>query len=139
MLAGGAAGFTSVACFYPLDFARTRLAMDIGRNKADRQFTNFFDCIFQIFKSDGIVGLYRGVGVSLLLTILYRGAYFGLFDTGKLYLFPDNKTHNFFLMWAFGTLTTAVPNFALYPLDTIRRRMMMQSGRKDRLYKNTLD
>lgn len=25
-----------------------------------------------------------------------------------------------------------------YPLDTVRRRMMMQSGRKDILYKNTL-
>lgn len=26
-----------------------------------------------------------------------------------------------------------------YPWDTVRRRMMMQSGRKDVLYKNTLD
>jgi len=28
---------------------------------------------------------------------------------------------------------------ASYPLDTVRRRMMMQSGRKDVLYKSTID
>jgi solute carrier family 25 (adenine nucleotide translocator) protein 4/5/6/31 len=35
MASGGAAGATSLMVVYPLDFARTRLAADIG-SKADR-------------------------------------------------------------------------------------------------------
>jgi len=44
MASGGAAGATSLIVVYPLDFARTRLAADIGK-KADRQFTGLLDCL----------------------------------------------------------------------------------------------
>lgn len=36
VLSGGAAGATSSMFVYPLDFARTRLAADIGKGKGDR-------------------------------------------------------------------------------------------------------
>lgn len=101
--AGAAAGATSVAVFYPLDFARTRLGVDVGRNKEERQFKNFFDCFLKILKSDGIGGLYRGLMISMVLTVFYRATYFGLFDTGKAYLFPQGSSQNFLLMWIFAT------------------------------------
>jgi solute carrier family 25 (mitochondrial adenine nucleotide translocator), member 4/5/6/31 len=41
MASGGAAGATSLAVVYPLDFARTRLAMDTGKGK-DREFTGMY-------------------------------------------------------------------------------------------------
>lgn len=36
VMSGGAAGATSSMFVYPLDFARTRLAADIGKGKTDR-------------------------------------------------------------------------------------------------------
>jgi len=36
LLSGGFAGATSLTVVYPLDFARTRLAADIGKSGADR-------------------------------------------------------------------------------------------------------
>jgi len=33
---------------------------------------------------------------------------------------------------------TTVAGFISYPFDTVRRRMMMQAGRKDILYRSTL-
>lgn len=54
LLAGGLAGSTSMCFVYPLDFARTRLGVDLGRGPADRMFTGLSDCITKIFKSDGI-------------------------------------------------------------------------------------
>jgi solute carrier family 25 (adenine nucleotide translocator) protein 4/5/6/31 len=54
LLAGGLAGSTSLTFVYPLDFARTRLGVDLGRGPADRMFTGLSDCITKIFKSDGI-------------------------------------------------------------------------------------
>ena len=44
MATGGASGATNLLFIYPLDFARVRLAADIGK-KADRQFSGVFDCL----------------------------------------------------------------------------------------------
>jgi len=141
MASGGAAGATSLCFVYPLDFARTRLAADVGKagSTGNREFTGLIDCITKIFKSDGAYGLYRGFSISVAGIIIYRAAYFGTFDTGKVMLFKDIKKANFFEMWAFAQAVTVISGIISYPLDTIRRRLMMQSGRSDVLYKNTLD
>ena len=136
---GGAAGAASLCFVYPLDFARTRLAVDVGKAGPDRQFNGLGDCIAKIFKSDGFLGLYRGFGISVMGIIAYRGAYFGLYDTGNAILFGEGKADYFLLMWAFAQTTTTLAGIASYPLDTVRRRLMMQSGRKDILYTGTVD
>ena len=41
---GGAAGATSLTVVYPLDFARTRLAADVGQG-GDREFTGLVNCL----------------------------------------------------------------------------------------------
>merc|ERR1712127_802223 len=41
---GGAAGATSLSVVYPLDFARTRLAADVGSG-GDREFSGLVDCL----------------------------------------------------------------------------------------------
>lgn len=58
LLAGGFAGATGLSIVYPLDFVRTRLAADVGKAEADRQFQGLGDCFKKIVKKDGPVGLY---------------------------------------------------------------------------------
>ncbi len=41
------------------------------------------DCLTKTYKSDGIVGVYRGLVVSIPSIFIYRGLYFGIYDTGK--------------------------------------------------------
>ena len=77
LASGGAAGATSLCFVYPLDFARTRLAADIGK-AGGREFTGLGNCLTKVFKSDGLMGLYRGFGVSVQGIIIYRAAYFRL-------------------------------------------------------------
>ena len=77
--------------------------------------------------------------MSVVYAFVQRAAYFGLYDTGKEYLFKDKAKTNFFAMWGFAQFTTIFANIVGYPLDTIRRRLMMQSGRDDILYRNALD
>lgn len=98
MASGGAAGATSLCFVYPLDFARTRLAADVGKGKkgGEREFSGLVDCLQKIMKSDGPIGLYRGFGISVVGIIAYRALYFGSFDSGKAILFPDIKKANFF-------------------------------------------
>lgn len=138
LASGGAAGATSLTFVYPLDFARTRLAADVGK-AGSREFNGLVDCIFKIFKSDGPIGLYRGFFVSVQGIIIYRAAYFGCFDTAKMVFTPEGKQLNFFANWGIAQVVTIASGVLSYPWDTVRRRMMMQSGRKDIMYKNTLD
>lgn len=77
----------------------------------------------------------------MLGIIAYRGAYFGCYDTGKAFLFGKGGTQNFFAMWAFAQVVTTGAGIFSYPLDTVRRRLMMQSGRTggDVQYTGTID
>lgn len=138
LASGGAAGATSLCFVYPLDFARTRLGADIGKT-GQREFTGLGDCLVKIYKSDGVVGLYRGFGVSVQGIIIYRAAYFGFYDTARGML-PNPKTTPFYISWAIAQVVTTVAGIVSYPFDTVRRRMMMQSGLKSSevVYKNTL-
>lgn len=138
MASGGAAGATSLMFVYPLDFARTRLAADVGGDPSQRQFTGLIDCLQKIAKSDGMQGLYRGFGISVAGIIAYRAAYFGCFDTGKTLIWADPKKAGVIQMWMFAQFVTVTSGILSYPLDTVRRRLMMQSGRSDVLYKGTL-
>jgi len=138
LASGGAAGATSLCFVYPLDFARTRLAADVGKSGAEREFSGLGNCLTKIYKSDGLGGLYRGFGVSVQGIIIYRAAYFGFFDTAKGML-PDPKNTPFLISWAIAQTVTTVAGIVSYPFDTVRRRMMMQSGRAEKTYKNTID
>ncbi|XP_065346010.1 ADP/ATP translocase 1-like [Cloeon dipterum] len=135
---GSAAGATSLCVVYPLDFARTRLAADVGKVDDEREFTGLFDCFKKIVKSDGFFGLYRGFWMSLIGIVIYRGAYFGFYDIAKEVIGSDNL--NFVTKWIVAQVTTTLAGLLAYPCDTVRRRMMMQSGcRKDeKLYSNSL-
>ena len=137
---GGAAGATSLCVVYPLDFARTRLAADVGSGKA-REFSGLVDCLSKVAKADGPQGLYRGFGISVVGIVAYRAAYFGCFDTGKAILFADTKKASMVAMWMFAQVVTVFSGVLSYPLDTVRRRLMMQSGRKgaDIQYTGTWD
>jgi len=138
MASGGAAGALSLCFVYPLDFARTRLAADVGSG-SEREFNGLVDCIAKVAKHDGVGGLYRGFGISVVGIIAYRAAYFGMFDTGKVMLFEDIKKANFFAMWGFAQTVTVAAGIFSYPLDTVRRRLMMTSGSKEIKYTGTMD
>jgi solute carrier family 25 (adenine nucleotide translocator) protein 4/5/6/31 len=138
--AGGLAGGGSLCFVYSLDYARTRLANDLKSSKGggEREFTGLFDVYKKTFASDGIGGLYRGFVISFVGIFVYRGFYFGLYDT-IMPMFPPEQT-NLALRFAVGYVVTVVAGLASYPIDTIRRRMMMTSGGDASIqYKGSID
>ena len=82
------------------------MAADVGKGANQREFTGLGNCIAKIFKTDGIVGLYRGFGVSVQGIIIYRAAYFGFFDTAKGML-PDPKNTPFLISWAIAQVSSS--------------------------------
>lgn len=129
MISGGLAGAMSLLFVYSLDYARTRLAND-NKNAAkggSRQFNGLIDVYKKTIATDGVAGLYRGFVISCVGIIVYRGFYFGLYDSLKP-LLSEELQQNFMATFALGYGVTVLAGLASYPVDTIRRRMMMTSG-----------
>lgn len=80
---GSAAGATTSLLLYHLDYARTRLGTDSKAMNGERQFKGILDVYQKTVRTDGITGLYRGFGVSIVGITLYRGMYFGIYDSLK--------------------------------------------------------
>jgi solute carrier family 25 (adenine nucleotide translocator) protein 4/5/6/31 len=142
MFSGGMAGAGSLMIVYPLDYARTRLASDVGSGK--QQFNGLADCLKQTVKNGGVKALYNGIGVSIMGIIPYRGAYFGLFDTLSGYN-PYQKDANTLIRasskFACAQASAIAAGYTSYPFDTVRRRLQMQSEKpkEEWVYQGTVD
>jgi len=142
MASGGLAGAGSLCIVYPLDYARTRLASDVG--KTQKSFNGLADCLIKTAKGpSGVLGLYNGFGVSVAGIIPYRGVYFGLYDS-LAGINPFRKDSGFIGLaskFAIAQATAITAGYASYPFDTIRRRLQMQSEKpqSEWLYKGTTD
>jgi len=142
MASGGLAGAGSLCIVYPLDYARTRLAADVGTGKRD--FKGLGDCLIKTATGPkGPIALYNGFGVSVIGIIPYRGVYFGLYDSFR----EKNPWKNDLGLlgiaskFAIAQCVAIAAGYASYPFDTIRRRLQMQSEKpKEKwVYKGTID
>lgn len=138
ILSGGCAGSMSLFFVYSLDYCRTRLANDTKSSKGggERQYNGMIDVYTKTIKTDGVQGLYRGFVISCVGIFIYRGMYFGLYDSIKPILLGDNAS--VFLSFLLGWAVTVTAGLMSYPIDTIRRRMMMTSGQAVK-YKGSMD
>merc|ERR1711912_193714 len=143
MASGGLAGAGSLTIVYPLDYARTRLASDVGSGK--RAFNGLTDCLVKAAKGPkGVLSLYNGFGVSVVGIIPFRGTYFGVNDTLVNIIPADLKNDHGIkgIAAKFGCAQTAAlcAAYASYPFDTVRRRLQMQSEKpqEEWVYKGTM-
>jgi len=138
ILSGGFAGSLSLFFVYSLDFARTKLANDTKSSKkgGSREYNGLVDVYKKTLASDGVQGLYRGFVISCVGIFVYRGCYFGIYDTLKPMLLGEDA--GFALSFCLGYGVTVGSGLLSYPIDTIRRRMMMTSGQAVK-YKGSID
>ncbi|KAF0973167.1 hypothetical protein FDP41_008374 [Naegleria fowleri] len=141
MASGGLAGAGSLCIVYPLDYARTRLASDVGKN---RDFKGLGDCLVKTARGPrGVLGLYNGFGVSVAGIIPYRGVYFGLYDSlrEKNPYKNDLGVLGVVSKFVVAQTTAIAAGYASYPFDTVRRRLQMQSEKPKEqwIYKGTAD
>merc|ERR1712100_768772 len=139
---GGLAGAGSLCIVYPLDYARTRLASDVGSGK--KQFNGLADCLKKTASGPGgFLSLYNGYGPSVAGIIAYRGAQFGLNDTIMSFN-PYAKEFGFVAVvskFIVAQIAVTASGLVAYPFDTVRRRLQMESERPmaDCMYKGTMD
>jgi len=66
--------------------------------------------------------------VSIVGITLYRGMYFGIYDSLKPIVLVGPFQDNFFASFLLGWSVTTVSGVCAYPFDTLRRRLMLTSG-----------
>ena len=135
ILGGALAGSTTSLFSYPLDLIRVQLASDLGKEKKDRQFSGVRDCFGKIYQNSGIRGLYRGFLLPFVSIAVYRGWYFGVYDSVAKLIPRDN----FFAKFLFAQGVTISAGLITYPFETLRKRMCMQGGRVEPDYKHAID
>lgn len=150
----GLGGGLSLVLLYPLDMARTRLAADVGSSRRgqvnSRRFNGTVDCLRKIYSDSGLRGIYTGLSVSITGVVIFRGLFMGGYDTVKYALgldgggididtgiektgaqvkneFYGNFTVNVLKRLVAAQVVTLTAGTLCYPIDTVRRRVMMQS------------
>lgn len=155
-ISSGLAGATATTILYPIEFVRTRLAMDMGGgisvNVKPRQYNGMRDVMRSIVKSDGVLGFYQGYGIALVGGVVYRIILLGGYDAWKGELLfrkerslqsRDTETKAE-LSWGERILSAQIISLTAgtisYPFDSVRRRMMMQAGvtASNRRYSNSI-
>lgn len=129
----GSSGIISLYLQYPLEYARVKLSLDLQKNGI-RQFSGIIDVFSQTLKTDGIYGIFRGISMSFLGIFVYRGCYFGIYDSFKGYF----VNVSFYMKFIFAYSTTIASSFICYPLDTINKRLIITSTENTK-FKNYLD
>ena len=91
-IAGGFAGTTSKLMVYPLDTIKRRMQASVlqstivvaGGAAAAPQYKNMLDCCSTIFRNEGLQGLYRGVGPTILKSCVSTAVTFAAYEQGLL-------------------------------------------------------
>lgn len=140
LVSGGLAGAIANTICYPFDYARTRLASDIGKTK---QFKGIWDCLASTVKQQGITGLYTGWSVTVAGAFVYRAGQLGLFkqiQDMNPYAKDKGTVGAVSSFVAVTVARSAIMPFN-YPFDTVRRRMMLESEKpqEKRQYKGSFD
>jgi solute carrier family 25 (mitochondrial adenine nucleotide translocator), member 4/5/6/31 len=135
-LSGGLAGGTCTTLLYPMEFLRTRLAMESSGR------TGMLSVLLSTLKTDGIKGMYQGYGIALAGVFLYRGLHLGGYDALKMQLVHYKQSSDLPLSWgerfAVAQTVSLVAGTISYPIDSVRRRMMMQAGKPQKLYRSSI-
>lgn len=131
-LAGSAAGFVQSFVTSPMEFAKTRMQLQGQSNpkvslpfwqKNRIAYKNPLDCLVKTFRSEGLFGIYRGLGCTILRDAPAFGVYFAGYEflTEKV---TDSKGNvNTLSLLSVGGLAGVMSWVVIYPLDVMKSRL----------------
>jgi solute carrier family 25 thiamine pyrophosphate transporter 19 len=130
-ICGGIAGAVGNTVSTPFDVIRTRIiAQDHGRG-----YSSMRDGLRLIFVNEGVRGLFRGLGPSVLqvapLTAIQFWAYNVVIETVLDYTKTERATPHLILFA--GAIGGIVSKTAVYPLDLCKKRLQIQKFQNSRL------
>ena len=86
LVCGGFAGMTAISITYPTDLIRRRLQLQHFGCDSVPQYNGIIDCAKKVLKSEGLIGLYRGLPAAYIKTFPSLAIQLYMIDTlGELH------------------------------------------------------
>jgi len=123
--AGALAGMSEVIINCPFEVVKVRMQAkeNIGRYK------NTLDCVVQLLKQEGLVGLYKGAEPQIWRNAIWNGTYFGIIGSVRnSWKPPADSTHSTQMTYKFmtGCISSAIATTLNTPFDVAKSRMQNQ-------------
>lgn len=117
-LAGSAAGLAQSFVCSPMELIKTRLQLQ-SQNTKNKQFTGALHCLGHIFKTEGVRGVYRGIGITCLRDLPGFSSYFVSYE---MLIRVNPNPGNFYLFMA-GGIAGVISWILTVPMDVIKSRL----------------
>eukprot|EP00939_MAST-03C_sp_MAST-3C-sp1_P003715 g3715.t1 len=140
-LAGSFAGIVACACTYPLDLARTRITSQVANVGQDvTKYVSIRGTLLSTVQREGFWALYRGMGPTMMGALPYEGIKFGCYDVLKQRLPRESFPNDVLWQLACGASAGTAAGVVMYPNDTVRRLMQVQTAKgRNRKYLHAID
>ncbi|CAN6442874.1 unnamed protein product [Victoria cruziana] len=136
LVGGGLSGITAASMSYPLDLVRTRLAAQTNV----MYYRGISHALYTICRDEGIRGLYKGMGATLLGVGPSIAISFCVYETLRS-SWQLQRPHDspVLVSLACGSLSGIASSTATFPLDLVRRRKQLEgAGGRARIYNTGL-
>ncbi|KAI3742206.1 hypothetical protein L1987_59886 [Smallanthus sonchifolius] len=133
---GGMSGITAATATYPLDLIRTRLAAQ----RSTIYYNGIWHAFRTICRDEGVFGLYKGLGPTLLGVGPSIAISFSVYETLRSYWKSQRPNDSTIMVsLACGSLSGIASSTATFPLDLVRRRKQLDGvGGRARVYHSGL-
>jgi hypothetical protein len=135
MISGLLSGAIAKIITHPIDTIKAKVQIE---TKSTEKISHAFS---STIKSEGIKGLYRGIGISVFGSIPACCLYFGTYEWAKKNLLFLNYLENaeFLKYFIGGIIAETVSCLIFVPVDIIKERRQVQSKLNTYHYKNDFD
>ncbi|KAG8096618.1 hypothetical protein GUJ93_ZPchr0013g35899 [Zizania palustris] len=125
LISGGLSGITAASMTYPLDLVRTRLAAQTNT----AYYRGISHALYAICRDEGVKGLYKGLGATLLGVGPSIAISFCVYETLRSHWQIERPYDSPVLIsLACGSLSGIASSTMTFPLDLVRRRMQLEGA-----------
>uniref|UniRef100_A0A0D6R3X2 Mitochondrial carrier protein n=1 Tax=Araucaria cunninghamii TaxID=56994 RepID=A0A0D6R3X2_ARACU len=126
MIAGSIAGIVEHTAMFPVDTLKTRMQM--LASSGGSVHSEVGRALMTIMRSEGPLGLYRGIGAMSLGAGPAHAVYFSVYEACKEKLGGNRQGHHPFAHAASGVVATIASDAVFNPMDVVKQRLQLRSS-----------
>lgn len=137
-VSGAMAGVCATVATYPLDLCRTTFAAQglqsssSSRDACWKPPRSIWEFALVLYRLEGLQGFFMGIGPAVVQIIPYMGLNFMLYESLLMSRHEESTTVGHAGMA--GALSGGVSKMAVFPLDTVKKRMQVQAVSGTKIY-----
>lgn len=126
LIAGATARMTAVTIVSPLELIRTKM------QSKKLTYSEINLALRHVIKYEGVRGLFRGLGSTLLRDVPFSGIYWTTFETTKrAFNKPDSEKNSFFFNFFCGCVGGSIAALVTLPFDVVKTHQQIELGEKE--------